>query len=172
VSSQALPDRAVLYKKLWLIPPGTRCGIQAVSNHGIAGRGVLLDYYGWKCDKGESYDSLTSHAIHLDELLAVAKHQNVSFEAGDILLIRSGYTDAYYKYEKDDPSRLDEAGSLHPCLAGVAQTEEMKTWLHDKYEILPTDSRSERINTWIVTLVLLLETHRHLSAGHPRNGLW
>jgi hypothetical protein len=37
----------------------------------------------------------------------------------------------YYEYEKSDPKRLDEAGSLKPLLAGVAQTEEMKVWLHD-----------------------------------------
>ncbi|THY80866.1 hypothetical protein D6C95_09326, partial [Aureobasidium pullulans] len=111
----------------------TRCGIQAVSNHGIIGRGVLLDYYGWKLSKGESYDPLTSHSIHLEELLAVAKHQGVKFEVGDILLIRSGYTDTYYKYTTEAPALLDDAGSLHPCLAGIAQTEEMKTWLHDNY---------------------------------------
>ncbi|THV64014.1 hypothetical protein D6D27_10544 [Aureobasidium pullulans] len=94
------------------VKSGTRCGIQAVSNHGIVGRGVLLDYYGWKLSKGESYDPLTSHSIHLEELLAVAKHQ--------------GFAAA-------DPARLDDAGSIHPCLAGVAQTKEMKTWLHDNY---------------------------------------
>ncbi|KAI5240368.1 hypothetical protein E4T42_08414 [Aureobasidium subglaciale] len=115
------------------VKTGTRCGIQAVSNHGIVGRGILLDYYGWKMARGEAYDPLTSHAIHLDELLAVAKDQKLKFEVGDILLIRSGYTDAYYKYNQDDPARLVEAGSLHPCLAGVTQTDEMKTWLHDNY---------------------------------------
>ncbi|KAJ9143786.1 hypothetical protein NKR23_g6400 [Pleurostoma richardsiae] len=98
-----------------------------------SGRGVLLDYYSWKVRKGEAYDPFTSHAIHLDELLAVAREQNVEFRAGDVLLIRSGYTSAYYEYEKSDPQRLDEAGSLKPALAGVAQTEEMKTWLHDSY---------------------------------------
>jgi len=132
-----------------------------MSNHGIASRGVLLDYYSWKCAKGEHYDPLTSHAIHLDELLAVAKHQNVYFESGDILLIRSGYTHAYYKYEKDDPSRLDEAGSLHPCLAGVAQTEEMKTWLHDKYVPIVTRMRST-----MLTLCKLLQC-----SGWRRTGL-
>ncbi|CAD0027570.1 unnamed protein product, partial [Aureobasidium pullulans] len=91
------------------------------------------DYYGWKLSKGESYDPLTSHSIHLEEVLAVAKHQGVKFEVGDILLIRSGYTDTYYKFAAADPARLDDAGSLHPCLAGVAQTEEMKAWLHDNY---------------------------------------
>lgn len=84
-------------------------------------------------EKGETYDPFTSHAIHLDELLEVAKHQRTTFQQGDILLIRSGYTAAYYEYEKSNPRRLDEAGSLKPNLAGVAQTEEMKTWLHDSW---------------------------------------
>ncbi|KAN0099539.1 hypothetical protein V8E51_013314 [Hyaloscypha variabilis] len=112
---------------------GTRCGIQAVSNHGIVGRGVLLDYYSWSLETGKTYDPFTSHAIQLEDFLAVAKAQNVRFEVGDILLIRSGYTAAYYEYARSDPKRLDEAGSLRPNLAGVAQTEEMKTWLHDSY---------------------------------------
>jgi len=55
----------------------------------------------------------------------------VTFEVGDILLIRSGYTAAYYEYAKSDPKRLEEAGSAKPNLAGVAQTEEVKAWLHD-----------------------------------------
>ena len=92
---------------------------------------MLLDYCGWKLKKGESYDPLSSHPIHLDELLAVAKEQNVEFQTGDILIIRSGYISAYYHYEKTDPKRLEEAGVAIPNFAGVAQTEEMKTWLHD-----------------------------------------
>lgn len=81
--------------------------------------------------RGEKYDPFTSHAIHLSELLAIAESQGVSFQKGDILLVRSGYTAAYYEYEKTDPKRLEQAGSKRPRLAGVAQTEEMKTWLHD-----------------------------------------
>ena len=103
----------------------------AISDHGVVGRGVLIDYYSWKLKRGEEYDPLSSHGIHVDELLAVAKDQNVEFQTGDILLIRSGYIDAYYKYEKTDPQRLEESGTAKPKLAGVAQTEEMKTWLHD-----------------------------------------
>lgn len=116
---------------LGITTTGSRCGIQAISNHGIAGRGVLLDYYGWRLKQGRPYDPFTSHAIELEELLEVAKSQDVEFHTGDVLLVRSGYTAAYYNYEKSDPSKLEAAGSLTPCLAGVAQTEEMKKWLHD-----------------------------------------
>lgn len=92
---------------------------------------MLLDYYGWRVKKGDEYDPFTSHAIHVDELLEVAKSQKVDFQEGDILLIRSGYTSAYYEYEKTDPEKLDKAGSTKPTHAGVAQTEEMKRWMHD-----------------------------------------
>lgn len=79
---------------------------------------------------------MTSHPIHLEELLEVAKDQNVEFQQGDVLLIRSGYTSAYYEYQRIDPRRLEEAGTEVPSLAGVAQTEDMKTWLHDS-SVLP-----------------------------------
>ncbi len=102
-----------------------------MANHGIVGRGVLLDYHSWKLEKGETYDAFSTHQIQLDELLQVAKAQNVEFKVGDILLVRSGYTDAYHRYEKTDPEKLAAAAVPMPSFAGVAQTEEVKTWLHD-----------------------------------------
>ncbi|RGP78257.1 hypothetical protein FLONG3_3572 [Fusarium longipes] len=111
-----------------------KCGMQAWSEHGIVGRGVLLDYHRWKTEvRKEPYDAFTSHAIHLEDLEAVASYQNVEFQCGDILLVRSGYTATYYEYEKSAPERLAEAGTHKPNLAGLAQTEEIKTWLHDRY---------------------------------------
>jgi len=105
--------------------------MHAISNHGIVGRGVLLDYYAWAKAEGKSYDPLTSHAISVEELKLVAKYQGVEFQVGDILLVRSGYTARYHELEKSDPKRLLEAGVKSPTLAGVEQSEEMKIWLHD-----------------------------------------
>lgn len=72
---------------------------------------MLLDYYSWRQQNDKPYDPFTSRAIQLEDLLAVATAQNVKFEVGDILLVRSGYTTAYYEYEKSYPKKLDEAGS-------------------------------------------------------------
>lgn len=112
---------------------GSRCGMQAMANHGIVGRGVLLDYFSWAQKHGKAYDPFTSHAITVEDLKAVALEQNVKFEVGDILLIRSGYTATYYEAEKSDPQRLVEVGVTKPTFAGVEQSEAMKTWLHDKF---------------------------------------
>ncbi|KKA24601.1 hypothetical protein T310_1348 [Rasamsonia emersonii CBS 393.64] len=109
----------------------TRCGIQAISQHGIAGRGVLLDHYSWAKKQGRPYDPVSGHAIPVSELLEVAKAQNVEFRPGDILLIRSGYVSRYYELQKENPAKLEEL-SHNECFAGVEQSEEMKKFLHDK----------------------------------------
>jgi xanthine dehydrogenase iron-sulfur cluster and FAD-binding subunit A len=69
----------------------------------------------------------------LEELKAVAKEQTVEFEVGDILLIRCGYIKQYHELERTNPEALVKAGCENPTLAGVEQTEDMKTWLHDWY---------------------------------------
>lgn len=107
--------------------------MQAISDHGIVGRGVLLDYYSWAVKNGKDYDPFTSHAITVKDLKAVAAAQSTKFEVGDILLVRSGYTAQYYKLEKNNPQRLKEAGVSVPSFAGVEQSEEMKEWLHNSY---------------------------------------
>jgi kynurenine formamidase len=112
---------------------GTKCGMNVISDHGIVGRGVLLDYYSWALENGKPYDPLTSHAITVKDLEVVAKAQDVTFEIGDILLVRSGYTARYYELERENLQRLKEAGIESPNLAGVEQSEEMKEWLHDHY---------------------------------------
>lgn len=110
---------------------GDHCGIHALADHGIVGRGVLLDYYRYAQEVGKCYDPFSSHAISLRELLACAKFQHTEFHVGDILLIRSGYTARYYELKHMDPCRLKEAGCLEPQFVGIEQSEEMKTWLHD-----------------------------------------
>lgn len=112
---------------------GTKCGMQAIAKHGIVGRGVLLDYYQWARDNGKPYDPLSSHAITLKDLKAVAASQNLTFQQGDILLIRSGYIHTYHTLSTTNPSKLLEAGVATPNLAGVEQSEEIKEWLHDSY---------------------------------------
>ncbi|KAJ5152522.1 putative cyclase [Penicillium capsulatum] len=112
---------------------GDHCGIHALADHGIVGRGVLLDYYHYAQEVGKCYDPFSSHAISLRELLACAKFQHTEFHVGDILLIRSGYTARYYELKHTDPCRLQKAGCLEPQFVGIEQSEDMKTWLHDSY---------------------------------------
>jgi kynurenine formamidase len=54
---------------------------------------VLLDYKAYAKAKGIRYDCFDSHAITVDDLEAVAKQQGTSFKYGDILIVRTGFTD-------------------------------------------------------------------------------
>jgi Putative cyclase len=106
-------------------------GMASWADHGIIGRGVLLDIYSWyrKHNQGKVYDPFTSHAITVDDLLSCANEQGVVFEVGDILIIRSGYT---LKHDRCDVNELDKMRE-NKSFAGVEQSEEMKAFLHDNY---------------------------------------
>jgi hypothetical protein len=91
---------------------------------GLVGRGVLLDYQEYAAAKGFKYDCFSDHRISIEELEAVAAHQGTEFRHGDILLLKTGYTEA-----------LDEAGpEQHPEIfqrfkaVGVDGTVEAAKW--------------------------------------------
>lgn len=65
------------------------------AQHGIVGRGVLLDLVKYYTDDGKKplpYDPWTSHPIPAKDLEACAKKQGITFKTGDILILRVGFT--------------------------------------------------------------------------------
>jgi len=59
----------------------------------LVGRGVLLDYRAYAAARGIQYDCFSAHAIPVHTLEAIATWQGTRFKHGDILLVRTGYTD-------------------------------------------------------------------------------
>jgi hypothetical protein len=57
---------------------------------GIAGRGVLLDYYSFAQQHGKPYNPQDTHPISVADLEACRKAQGTELKPGDILLIRVG----------------------------------------------------------------------------------
>jgi hypothetical protein len=122
-----------------------KCGIQVWAEHGIAGRGVLLDYAGHFGSSAQ--DPFQASNITLSDLRVVAKHQGLDLRTvadggdirvGDILLIRSGWTKAYgnltaaeRKALADRPYFAGPNGEFR--FIGVDQSDEMATWIHDSY---------------------------------------
>jgi kynurenine formamidase len=106
-----------------------RCGAEHLGEHGIVGRGVLLDVARHRgVDRLDRGDVITPA-----ELDACADEQGVELEAGDILLVRTGALSLFYEegpeafYEAysppDDPDTLDEPGPTY--------TDETATWFAD-----------------------------------------
>lgn len=123
----------------------TQNGIQAFAEHGIVGRGVLLDYHGWQqrqvTKEGAAplkpFNPLNPDIITLDELLEVAKDQGTEIKFGDILIVRSGFTLAI---QNGDKVTMDAyRARTNPSWCGVEQSEAMLRWLWENFSAVAGD---------------------------------
>lgn len=77
------------------------------ADHGICGRGVLLDVVRHQTKDGTlQYDPWTTHAITAADLKECAAAQGVSFRQGDILLLRVGFIQKYYAVSQEERDAL------------------------------------------------------------------
>lgn len=109
-----------------------RLGIDAWAKKGIVGRGVFLDVFDCM-QKKKPYDPFTTHNITVEDLQACAGVQNIEFQTGDILLIRTGWLHKYNSLtstQKFEQSKLD---TLQHAYTGLEASETMKDFLHDTY---------------------------------------
>jgi kynurenine formamidase len=111
-------------------PEATVLGIQAWADHGLVGRGVLLDVAGQRAAMGEPIDPSTHFGIGPDLLDATADAQAVQVEAGDVLLVRTGWAGWYDGLSTSERQRALTADSPQP---GLAATEETAAWLWDRH---------------------------------------
>ena len=124
-----------------------KCSIHHWSNHGIAGRGILLDYRSYAEKKGVALDAYQSDRISYAELEACGREQGIDIrpqaqggdiQIGDMLFIRSGFIKTYHSKSVDERTQLarryHELGpNTQQLFAGVKQEEAMLDWLHDCY---------------------------------------
>jgi hypothetical protein len=125
-----------------------KCSIHHWAEHGIAGRGILLDYRGYAHKKGINYDPYDYYPISWEELYQCGKDQGVDIrpaaqggdiKIGDMLFIRSGWKEAYDS--KNDADRAKAAlrhgsgkdGEDGQRYAGLSQEQKILDWLHDCY---------------------------------------
>ncbi|KAF8514696.1 hypothetical protein BU17DRAFT_94208 [Hysterangium stoloniferum] len=110
-------------------PATTKLGIHNWAQHGICGRGVLVDLVRYFTDddtKPLPYDPFTTHPISVGDIKAAAKQQGVEFRQGDILLLRMGFMQKFMGGSDADRAAL--AGDT-PKYAGLKQGLEMKEFL-------------------------------------------
>lgn len=124
-----------------------KCSIHHWAEHGIAGRGILLDYRGYAKKKGIVYDPYEYYPISFEELYQCGKDQGIDIrpaaqggdvKIGDILFVRSGWVESYHS--KPPQERNDLALRTHAIgkddgqrYAGLSQETRVVDWLHDCY---------------------------------------
>jgi kynurenine formamidase len=103
-------------------------GINRWAEHGIAGRGVLLDVAGYLESIGQPIDYAVRVAFGTDLLDATAAAQGVLIEAGDMVLIRTGWLEHVRRStaEQRAAAIADRDNLVTP---GIEQDEDVLRWI-------------------------------------------
>ncbi|KZT11175.1 uncharacterized protein LAESUDRAFT_754863 [Laetiporus sulphureus 93-53] len=107
-------------------------GIHNWAQHGICGRGVLLDIVRYYTASGDAlpYDPWSTYGLSVDVLQDCAKRQGVTFRPGDILILRVGFIRKFLAVTQEE---RDALGGKSETLAGIEQSEGMKRFLWDNH---------------------------------------
>jgi kynurenine formamidase len=108
-------------------------GIHHWASHGIVGRGVLADLAAYTSSNDGAYDPFTRVAFRPDDLTAALRAQGVTLRSGDILCVRTGWTDKYLGLSAEERASLADGMRevTGYASAGLAGSEEMARFLWD-----------------------------------------
>jgi hypothetical protein len=109
-----------------------RLGIDVWAKKGIVGRGVFLDVYNW-AQEVRPYDPFTKYSLTVSDLEACAKAQGVTFQIGDILLVRTGWVTKYLSLTDKEKEERANWDVMRHEYAGLEASEDMKDFLYDTY---------------------------------------
>ena len=110
-------------------------GIEHWAQHGIVGRGVLLDGARYMETQQTPLDMTKKFEMDGDFLEQVAREQKVQLEPGDILILRTGWLEWYKSLDERGREALRDTLGIgeapHAC-PGLAASQETAAWLWDR----------------------------------------
>jgi kynurenine formamidase len=107
-------------------------GVDHWARRGIAGRAVLCDVGRWRAAQGRPLQHAESDVIEPEDILATLESQGSPLEHGDVLLMRTGWTE-WYESSTDAAMRVtiaDRARLKAPGLPSGERTAEFLWDLH------------------------------------------
>ena len=118
-----IPDREITGRG------GTRLGFDNLARRGIAGRGVLADIARHYDRIGRTLNYTQAESIPLEDLEATLSAQKVKLQAGDILLIRIGWTSFYLSASEETKAEL----ARETVVPGIEGTSRVARWIWDHH---------------------------------------
>lgn len=103
-------------------------GIEHWVDHGVVGRGVLLDVARYLSERGD-YDPFVKLRITAELLDDVARAQDTQLSAGDILCVRTGWIARYRELTAEQKNSFDPPYQF----AGLDGSEQVARWLWDQH---------------------------------------
>ncbi|HEY7294261.1 MAG TPA: cyclase family protein [Dehalococcoidia bacterium] len=110
---------------------GRRNTIEHWARKGIAGRAVLLDVRRATAEAGQPYDPGSSHEITVEELELTRERAGVTFQPGDIVLLRTGFTEWYLQQDLQTRRRI--ASPMLLQAPGIAHSEAMARYVWESH---------------------------------------
>ncbi len=106
-------------------------GIDRWADHGIVGRGVLVDVPRYFQQKGIAYDPWAGTPLDEAAIADVLSTQGVATREGDILLLRTGWMERYLRSSAEERANVPRSGHLPVC-SGLVASREMAAFLWDR----------------------------------------
>lgn len=121
-----------------------RAGISHWAERGLATRGVLLDLARGASAAGRPFDPGSPYAFTVDDLEAARLAAGIEFRLGDVIVVRTGFTDWYRGLDPDERSVIADRTRL--TAAGVEHTEAMARYLWNSHGVgIASDSPSVEV---------------------------
>lgn len=143
-------------------------GIQRYAEHGIAGRGVLLDVGRYLEYRGEAIDYSVPLAIPATLLDETARHQGVEIEPGDILMLRFGWLGHRLAQQRNEAESSSVSLSTQPLVSvGLEQSHETAAWFWD-HQVALAAADNVALEVWPAsasTLAVKADTEGSLPAS-------
>jgi kynurenine formamidase len=144
---------------------------------GLVARAVFIDWKKWADESGKSFEPFTDSKLSIDEIETIAKKQGVEFKPGDVIIIRSGFTEGLGGKSGEEQEKL--MGTHKTC--GVTGTPDAAKWFWNKrfaavagdmiaFEHIPPVNPETGKEDTVANLVL----HQYFLAqfGMPIGELW
>jgi kynurenine formamidase len=95
----------------------------------FVGRGVLIDAFRYRIEQSRPVNPLSNEKYSLDDLKEALKAQNKELKPGSILLVRTGWMQAYLGASQQAKREMAPMGKLKAC--GIDDSRETVAWLWD-----------------------------------------
>ncbi len=145
--------------------PDADHGVHHWARRGIAGRAVLCDVGRWRAAEGRPLQCGESDVIEPDDILATLAAQGSPLEPGDVLLMRTGWTE-WYETSTDAAMRAVAADRESLRAPGLPSGERTAEFLWDLH-IAAIGADNPAVEVWPQGTGRSRDDVAELKANHP-----